>query len=650
MASENSPPRIMKIRLIQRVVVCAVVSLLTFLNAANGASGENSFSHFIVIDQFGYTPAMKKVAVIRDPVLGFDAGRHFNPGAIYQVVAADTGTVVFEGAPVAWRQGQVDESSGDRVWHFDFSAVTEPGNYVVRDKDKGETSGRFTISPNPYRQVLVQAVRFFYYQRANFAKAEPYAASGWTTKADHLGPGQDAEARDILRRDDPSTARDLHGGWWDAGDMNCYTNWHTTYLISLLHSYSENPSIFTDDFNIPESGNGIPDLIDEVKYGMDWLIRMQNPDGSMLSILAPDPSSPPSATSKPSYYGGPSTSSTYMSAAAFAYGAKVFARFPAFKGYAAELASRAKRAWAWAEANPDVVFFNRDPGHSAPAMGGGEQEVPAEQRPLCAMLAALYLYDLTGDTAYQDRFKSLVGSSPLFKTGNVQMYEAQWLQPMLYYSSLKSADPVLAGEIREQFAEGFKRGVYGPEHELENPYLAYLPVYYWGSTRAVSDQGSLFLDAELDGIPGIPADVGTYAADYLHYLHGVNPLAKVYLSNMGAFGAENSVDEFYHSWFAKNSPWANVRTSQFGPPPGYLAGGPNPSYNWAKGCPQLTPACGAAPPSPPFGQPPQKSYADFGDSWPINSWEVTEPDCGYQVAYIALLTHFVTAATRKLGN
>jgi hypothetical protein len=70
-------------------------------------------------------------------------------------------------------------------------------------------------------------------------------------------------------------------------------------------------------------------------------------------------------------------------------------------------------------------------------------------------------------------------------------------------------------------------------------------------------------------------------------------------------------------------------------------GGANPRYTWAKGCPNITPRCGQAPPSPPVGEPPQKAYADFGDGWPIDSWEVTEPSISYQTAYIRLLARFV---------
>lgn len=603
------------------------------------------FSHFVVVDQFGYTPAMQKIAVIRAPQSGYDAGETFAPGPVYQVVDAQSCAVVFEGSPKAWHEGTIDLSSGDKAWLFDFSGVKAPGQYVIRDKAKKETSGVFAIGSNPYRQVLVQAMRFFYYQRAGIAKAPPFADPRWTTAADHLGPRQDTEARHLMKKDDPASERDLSGGWWDAGDYNRYTNWHSDYLLSLLTTYVENPGVFTDDFNIPESGNGIPDLIDEVKFGMDWLIRMQNPDGSALAILGSGASgSPPSSAKNPSYYGGPSTSATYSAAASFAYGAKILARFAPFKAYAADLKIRAKRAWDWAEAHPDVTFFNKNPAFGDQTLGGGEQEVSPEWRALRAMTAAIYLFDLTGDKAYEDRLIPLVQASPLIAKNYFVPSDSTWLQPLLYYASLKSARRDAADDIKRHYLSVFRAGsVYGGEKAWRSPYLAYLPVYYWGATKEISRQGFFFLYPKQLGIDGAPDDADTFAAHYLHYLHGVNPMAKVYLSNMGDFGAENSVDSFFHAWFFKGTPWSSVKNSKFGPPPGYLVGGPNPDYNWEARCPGINPACGKAPPSPPFGQPPQKSYADFNDGWPLDSWQVTEPSVGYQVEYIRLLAHFVAA-------
>ncbi|WP_157497760.1 glycoside hydrolase family 9 protein [Gilvimarinus chinensis] len=125
-------------------------------------------------------------------------------------------------------------------------------------------------------------------------------------------------------------------------------------------------------------------------------------------------------------------------------------------------------------------------------------------------------------------------------------------------------------------------------------------------------------------------------------------MGKVYLSNMGRFGAEDSVDSFYHRWFSDGSPnWDSVSRSSYGPAPGYVVGGPHPQYNWDACCPNSCGGsdnnnrCGMAPPSPPHHQPPMKSYTDFNTDWPVNSWEVIENSNGYQVAYIRLLSKFV---------
>lgn len=95
-------------------------------------------------------------------------------------------------------------------------------------------------------------------------------------------------------------------------------------MIRLLSTFIENPEAFTDDYGIPESGNGIPDLIDEIKWGMDWLLRMQNEDGSVLSIVGLQAKSPPSATTAASYYGPANTTATLSATKAFALGTMVF--------------------------------------------------------------------------------------------------------------------------------------------------------------------------------------------------------------------------------------------------------------------------------------------------------------------------------------
>jgi hypothetical protein len=117
-------------------------------------------------------------------------------------------------------------------------------------------------------------------------------------------------------------------------------------------------------------------------------------------------------------------------------------------------------------------------------------------------------------------------------------------------------------------------------------------------------------------------------AAYLHWFHGVNPMGKVMLTNMYAYGGDSCVNEFYHSWFNNGTVWDNVFTSAIGPAPGYLIGGPNKDFS--------IPAM-----SPPGGQPPQKSYKEWNTGWNgtanENSWEITEAGIYTQAAYISLL-------------
>lgn len=631
--------------MLKTVLIAGLAALCSFPVFPASAQGNTHASAtpgpFIVVDQFGYLPQARKVAVIRDPAIGFDSNRHYAPGKVYLVVNVQTGAVVLEGTPVAWHAGSVDPSSGDRAWQFDFSAVAAPGRYRIRDKQTGYDSPAFSVAENLYKPILVQAVRMLYYQRAGFAKDARYAGAGWADKASHLGPGQDSEARLYSAKNDPATVRDLHGGWYDAGDFNRYTRWSGDYVVGLLHAFHESPAAFTDDFNIPESGNGIPDLLDEVRWEIEWLERMQNEDGSLLSVLGSASGSPASAATGPSFYGPATTSATYAGAAAFAYAARTYGQFPALKPFADDLRQRAIKAWGWAQAHPHVLFYNNDPRDHSQGLAAGQQEVDDYGREMGAIAAAVYLFDLTGETTFREYIDAHYRDNHIFTAHRTLDFDYAHTAPLVYYSSLAAATPSVSSAIRTEFAEGFEEG--GWKAAESDPYGAHISAYVWGSNATKSNHGNIFGEEALYGLGGHnPADAMSAAAGYLHYIDGVNPLGKVYLSNMGAFGASNSVDRFYHTWFAHGSErWGSVSGSEFGPPPGYLVGGANPRYTWAKGCPYISPRCGQKPLSPPAGEAPQKAYIDFGDGWPMDSWEVTEPSISYQTAYIRLLARFV---------
>lgn len=605
---------------------------------------------FIMVDQFGYLPNMRKVAVLRTPKVGYDSNQSYWPQKL-QVVDSATGAVVHSWWPSEWKNRQVDESSGDQVWYYDFSSVTTPGTYEVVDQSSGDRSARFEIGDNLYRNVLIQAVRAFYYQRAGQTKRAAHAGAGWADAASHLKAGQDSEARRFLEKNNAATARDLRGGWYDAGDLNKYTSWEAGYAQELMDVYLQNPAIWTDDFNLPESRNGIPDLLDEVKWGLDHLVRMQNGDGSVLSIVGLAGASPPSAATGPSYYGDASTSATLAAAAAYAEGAKVFGGLndTAMKTYAADLLARARRAWNWALANPSVVFYNNDAARGTAGLGAGQQETDDLGRARLRLGAAIKLYAATGEATYRQYVDAHYTEASMFKDWDLSGFSAGSARELLYYTSLPGATASVVADIRARFTDLWNRpqyyGGWGAINDQRDPYRAYIGSYTWGSNSVKANAGTLYMEEADRGLNPLHTaeDSANAAADYLHYLHGVNPFGKVYLTNMTSFGAETSVNQIFHTWFADGSPlWDSAATSTYGPAPGILVGGPNHGqWDWDERCPGISPACGTTRPMPPYGQPPQKSYLDFNDGWPLNSWPISENSNGYQVNYIRLLARFV---------
>jgi endoglucanase len=270
--------------------------------------------------------------------------------------------------------------------------------------------------------------------------------------------------------------------------------------------------------------------------------------------------------------------------------------------------------------------------------------------------AAVYLFELTGDTDYRDYFDTnytqtdITDGSPF-----ANEFSEYMIHFLLYYANLPGATDAVETDIESQFVSAMNGGtVWGAINnnggDGSDPYRAPLSAYTWGSSGVKAGKGNMFYEELLYDLRHSGEsvdDVKNVAARYIHYLHGVNPLGKVFLSNMGNFGAENSVDQFYHTWFSHGSAkWDSVSGSTFGPAPGFLVGGPNPFYNWDSCCPN---SCGSMSnnnmcllrTSPPYNQPDQKSYADFNNSWPVNSWEVTENSNGYQIRYLRLLSKFV---------
>lgn len=619
-----------------------------------GASSTSGGVPIIVVDQFGYLPDSEKIAVIRDPQTGFDASTDFVPGSSYALVDSVSGAQVLTGTAKPWNSSATHTQSGDKAYWFDFTSVVTPGTYYVLDIEKNQRSAEFRIANDVYKVVLRHALRTFFYQRVGQAKQAPYAEASWVDAASHVGALQDHNARRYNAKSDATTERDVWGGWYDAGDFNKYTSWTANYVVELLQAYEENPAAFGDDFGIPESGNGVPDILDEARWGLDYLTRLQNTDGSMLSVVGEASGSPPSTATGQTLYGTANTSGTLASAAAFAAGARVLASVKVgdFATFASSLATRADQAFTWAEANPSVTFRNNDSASGTSGLAAGQQEVDASGLVAYRIKAAVSLFRLTGSATYSAIVDSLYTQMQLIKSTFAYPFEVDRQDMLLYYADAPGATATVRDNIRSKYKTSVTTGGDNlPAHTTsKDPYLAHMKDYTWGSNATKSNQGNLFWAMVSHGIDTTQdATMKRVAERYIHYLHGTNPLGLVYLSNMSSAGAERSVTSFFHTWFSEGSAkFSRVTATTPGPAPGFLTGGPNPSYALDGCCAGQTcgsaannAKCNAAAVTPPLGQPAMKSYLDFNGNWPLNSWSVTENSCGYQIAYIRLLSKYV---------
>jgi len=347
-----------------------------------------------------------------------------------------------------------------------------------------------------------------------------------------------------------------------------------------------------------------------------------------------------------------------MGAAAFAYAAKIYsARSEAeLREYGQDLATRAKTAWDWATANPLIRYYNNDEARQPGSRGlaAGQQEMDDAQRLAAKFEAAVYLYQLTADPGYKEFADS--NYTAIIESDGPTHWDADRQEVLLYYTRLPNVSDEVKSKILTKFVANMTRNIdqLPVVTSNEDPYRSPIKEYTWGSNQSKMQQARLYQLLSLYGNDAaIAARADSAAMEYLHYIHGVNPLGLVYLTNMESAGASHSASTMFHNWFAHGTRWERNSGAMPGPPPGYLVGGPNPQYSLDKCCTAVFGAAeyrcyGAAAFSfcsknftPPLGQPALKSYLEFNEGWPVNSWQITEPSTGYQAHYIGVLARYV---------
>jgi hypothetical protein len=323
------------------------------------------------------------------------------------------------------------------------------------------------------------------------------------------------------------------------------------------------------------------------------------------------------------------------------------------KAYSQQLQTAAAKAWTWANAHPAVKWLNNDEMYQSKGIGAGQSDKSSTVMTF-KVAAACYLYALTGQTVYKTAFEADYAKISLVNWSYAYKYESTTQDMMLYYTKLPNVTPAVRDNILSKYTHSMRTKTDNLPALVgdKDPYRGFITEYVWGSNSFLCRQGGMYYNM-LTYNQDVPNHKiyknGAYAI--LNKMHGTNPLGLVYLTNMERVGAEKSCTQLWHSWFSDGSAkWDEVGVSQYGPPLGYVLGGPNSNYKKSSCCPS---SCGStlynavcnSVPNLPLGQPQQKSFMDLNQDWPLNTWELTENANHYQASYIKLLSKFIVAST-----
>lgn len=224
---------------------------LEITDASNrAAEAEEVETPDININQVSYQPGDIKIATFR----GDETGDSF------EVIDTATGKSIFTGQI---NKAEKNVSSRETCATGDFSSVIQPGTYQIKNDACGE-SYEFKIGDDVYQDLLKDAVRMLYLQRCGEELSEKQAGD-FAHPACHTGEA-------VVYGTDEK--KDVTGGWHDAGDYGRYVVSGAKAVADILLAYENYPDVFGDDMDIPESGNGTPDVLDEARYELDWMLKM----------------------------------------------------------------------------------------------------------------------------------------------------------------------------------------------------------------------------------------------------------------------------------------------------------------------------------------------------------------------------------------
>ncbi len=557
------------------------------------------------VNQVGYLPkGPKNATVVTDATT-----------ALAWQLKNSAGTVVASGTTTP--RG-VDASSGQNVHSVDFGRYTRRGTGYTLVAD-GETSRPFDIGTGFYEKLRLDALKFYYTQRSG-TEIRDDLRPGYGRPAGHVGvePNQ-GDTQVPCQPGVCDYTLDVSGGWYDAGDHGKYVvnggisvhQLMSEYERSLVARTGEPWTLWDKTLTLPESGNRVPDILDEARWEQEFLLKMQVPAGQPLAGMAHHKIHDESWTGLPLLphldpkkreLHPPSTAATLNLAATAAQAARVF--LPYDVAFAKRNLKAATAAWAAAKAHPDRYASPAD------ATGGGaydDNDVTDE-----FYWAAAELYLTTGGKEYRD----FVLASP-HHTGDIWRERGfDWG----HTAQLGRIDLALLpnrlpdrARVRASVVEGADRYLATLNaHPYGVPYNPQDNVWDWGSNNLILNNAVVMAVAfDITGKDRYRDGV----LETMDYIFGRNALNQSYVTGYGEVASRNQHSRWYAHQLNPDLP---------NPPVGTLAGGPNSSIQDPVAQRKLK------------GCAPQFCYIDDIESWSTNELTINwNAPLAWMAAFIA---------------
>lgn len=513
-----------------RTSIFYIVSILLIIESSQLDADDKVF-----INQQGYLPGAAKFVFVAQPAESFE------------VVDFLSNQIIANGKLQLWRAN--DPATGLTIYKGEFSQLTATGQYFIDIPGVGK-SFKFLISDSVYLAVYQKSLKGFYLQRC-----------GVELTTDHSGvyshPRCHSTDGVFHSTSGLSGFHDTIGGWHDAGDYGKYTVNAGVAVGTLLMAYELFPRRFNqDNLNIPESGNGVPDILDEARYELEWLLKMQDQNGGVYHKLTREQFSGfimPQRDTAVRYIYQISSTATADFAAITARASRNYQPFDSL--FSQQCLAAAENAWQYLEKHPHIVpvgGFQNPPGTNTGEYGDGQD---SDER----LWAAAELFLSTGIEKYHNYFKSNYNSQSLI---NAPMgWQDVKTMALLAYITGKRADlnPTIHSQIQSSLIT-YCQTLVNKKNQSGFQVLLEPGEYFWGCNSHTLNKAILMIIAYEKTKN---QDFFSIALDQLHYILGVNAHGLSFITGIG----DKSVRNPHH----RPSGADNVAD----PVPGLLAGGPN---------------------------------------------------------------------------